>query len=111
MSNKTEELSVALDRLNSGQTTQSNDQEISDLLEVAALLRNSDLPAKPPAHILSASVEQATSGLHAQTNRRRMPWVYSGLLGAAAAFDSGGAGRGADALQPLRVQHHHRQGG
>ena len=86
MSNKTEELSVALDRLNSGQTTQSNDQEISDLLEVAALLRNSDLPAKPPAHILSASVEQATAGLHAQTKRRRMPWVYSGLLGAAAAL-------------------------
>ena len=86
MSNKTEELSAALDRLNSGQTTQSNDQEISDLLEVAALLRNSDLPAKPPAHILSASVEQATAGLHAQTKRRRMPWVYSGLLGAAAAL-------------------------
>ena len=86
MSNKTEELSVALDQLNSGQTTQSNDQEISDLLEVAALLRNSDLPAKPPAHILSASVEQATAGLHAQTKRRRMPWVYSGLLGAAAAL-------------------------
>ena len=86
MSNKTEDLSAALDRLNSGQTTQSNDQEISELLEVAALLRNSDLPAKPPAHILSASVEQATSGLHAQTKRRRMPWVYSGLLGAAAAL-------------------------
>ena len=86
MSNKTEELSAALDRLNSGQTTQSNDQEISDLLEVAALLRNSDLPAKPPAHILSASVEQATAGLNAQPKRRRMPWVYSGLLGAAAAL-------------------------
>ena len=86
MSNKTEELSVALDQLNSGQTTQSNDQEISELLEVAALLRNSDLPAKPPAQILSASVEQATAGLHAQTKRRRMPWVYSGLLGAAAAL-------------------------
>ena len=86
MSNKTEELSATLDRLNSGQTSQSNDQEISELLEVAALLRNSDLPAKPPAHILSASVEQATAGLHAQTKRRRMPWVYSGLLGAAAAL-------------------------
>ena len=84
MSNKTEELSAALDRLNSGQTTQSNDQEISELLEVAALLRNSDLPAKPPAHILSASVEQATAGLNAQPKRRRMPWFYSGLLGAAA---------------------------
>ena len=86
MSNKTEELSAALDRLNSGQTSQSNDQEISELLEVAALLRNSDLPAKPPAHILSASVEQATAGLNAQQKRRRMPWVYSGLLGAAAAL-------------------------
>ena len=86
MSNKTEELSAALDRLNSGQTTQSNDQEISELLEVAVLLRNSDLPAKPPAHILSASVEQATAGLNAQPKRRRMPWVYSGLLGAAAAL-------------------------
>jgi hypothetical protein len=86
MSNKTEELSAALDRLNSGQTIQSNDQEISELLEVAALLRNSDLPAKPPAHILSASVEQAIAGLNAQPKRRRLPWVYSGLLGAAAAL-------------------------
>ena len=86
MSNKTEELSAALDRLNSGQTTQSNDQEISELLEVAALLRNSDLPVKPPEHILSATIEQAIAGLHAQPKRRRMPWVYSGLLGAAAAL-------------------------
>ncbi len=86
MSNKTEELSAALDRLNSGQPTQSSDKELDELLEVAALLRNSDLPAKPPEHILSASVEQATAGLHAQTKSRRMPWVYSGLLGAAAAL-------------------------
>jgi hypothetical protein len=86
MSNKTEELSAALDRLNSGQTTQSDDQELSELLEVAALLRNSELPVNPPTHILSATVEQATAGLHSQPKRRRMPWVYSGLLGAAAAL-------------------------
>ena len=33
-----------------------------------------------------------------------------GLLGAAAAVDAGGAGRGAHPLQPLGLQHHHRQG-
>jgi hypothetical protein len=34
-----------------------------------------------------------------------------GLLGAAAALDLGRARRGADPVQPLRVQHHDRQGG
>ena len=42
--NKTiEELSIALDQLNCGQTVESEDQEINDLLEVATLLRNANL--------------------------------------------------------------------
>ena len=85
--NKTiEELSIALDQLNCGQTVESEDQEINDLLEVATLLRNANLPVQPPEHLLTASVNQAAAGLAAHKTSRRSPWLYSGLLGAAAAL-------------------------
>ncbi len=86
MNKTTEELSVALDQLNCGQITESNDQEVKELLEVALLLRNASLPVQPPEHLLKASVERAAAGLTAHKTSRRNPWLYSGLLGAAAAL-------------------------
>ena len=86
MNKTTEELSVALDQLNCGQITESNEQEVKDLLEVAVLLRNASLPVQPPEHLLAASVERAAAGLATQKTSRRNPWLYSGLLGAAAAL-------------------------
>lgn len=86
MKKTTEELSVALDQLNCGRTVETDDQEIKDLLEVASLLRNANLPARPPEHLLATSVERAAAGLAAHKQSRRNPWLYSGLLGAAAAL-------------------------
>ena len=86
MSNTAEELSAAIDQLNAGQPSVTTDQETAELLAVAALLRNSALPVKPPEHILSVTVERAAAGLAAHKKPSRNPWLYSGLLGAAAAL-------------------------
>ena len=85
MTNKIDLLSESIDKLNSGQTPQSEDTETADLLEVAELLQKSGLPVQPPEHILSATVQSAVDGL-AQQSSRRNSWMYSGILGAAAAF-------------------------
>ena len=86
MNNTAEKLSAAIDQLNAGQPSVTTDQETAELLAVAALLRNSALPVKPPEHILSATVERAAAGLAAPKKPSRNPWLYSGLLGAAAAL-------------------------
>jgi hypothetical protein len=86
MSKTNEELSAALDQLNCGKIAETNDQEVKDLLEVAVLLRSAGLPVQPPEHLLAASVERAAAGLTAHKTSRRNPWLYSGLLGAAAAL-------------------------
>jgi hypothetical protein len=86
MNNTAEKLSAAIDQLNAGQPSVTTDQETAELLAVTALLRNSALPVKPPEHILSATVERAAAGLATHKKPSRNPWLYSGLLGAAAAL-------------------------
>ena len=86
MSHKIEILSDSLDKMNIGIIPEAEDQELSDLLEVAALLRKSGLNAPPPEHILSAAVDRSVAGLAAQKHSHRRSWMYSGFLGAAAAL-------------------------
>lgn len=86
MTNKIDLLSESIDKLNSGGTPQPEEPETAELLEVAALLQKSGLPAQPPEHILAATVQSAVDGLAQSSTRRRNSWMYSGILGAAAAF-------------------------
>ena len=86
MTKKIDLLSESIDKLNSGHTPQPEDTETADLLEVAVLLQKSGLPVQPPEHILEATVQSAVDGLAQQSSRRRNSWMYSGVLGAAAAF-------------------------
>ena len=86
MTNKIDLLSESIDKLNYGQTPQPKDSETAELLEVAALLQKSGLPAHPPEHILAATVQSAVDGLAQPSSRRRNSWMYSGILAAAAAF-------------------------
>lgn len=86
MNHKIEILSESLDKINIGTIPEAEDQELSDLLEVAALLRKSGLNAPPPEHILSAAVDRSVAGLAAQKHSHRRSWMYSGFLGAAAAL-------------------------
>ena len=48
MTQKTDELSHALDELNAGRQPQESSKETSELLAVAALLKNAGFPAQPP---------------------------------------------------------------
>ncbi len=86
MNHEIEILSESLDKMNIGIIPEAEDQELSDLLEVAALLRKSGINAPPPEHILSATVERSVAGLAAHQHSHRKPWMYSGFLGAAAAL-------------------------
>ena len=52
-------------------------------VEVAALLRQADLPVAPPAHLVNATVEQVLAE-QPQPRKKQRTWLYSGLLGAAA---------------------------
>ena len=85
MNSKIEELSEALDKINTGHTAQASDSEMAELLEVATLLQKSHLTVKPPEHILAATVQRASEGLTAHRKSRRA-WMYSGVLSAAAAL-------------------------
>lgn len=86
MSKKIDELSNSLDKINAGQTPQVADTEIDELLEVATLLHKAALPVRPPEHILSVTVQRAADGLAAHKKSRHNAWLYSGVLGAAAAL-------------------------
>ncbi|HWR30600.1 MAG TPA: hypothetical protein VN631_12305 [Negativicutes bacterium] len=86
MSSKIDELSNSLDKINAGQTLQVADTEIDELLEVATLLHKAALPVRPPEHILSVTVQRAADGLAAHKKSRHNAWLYSGVLGAAAAL-------------------------
>lgn len=85
MNSKIEELSEALDKINTGHNAQASDSEMAELLEVATLLQKSHLTVKPPEHILTATVHRASEGLTAHRKSRRT-WLYSGVLSAAAAL-------------------------
>ena len=57
MTQKTDELSHALDELNAGRQPQESSKETSELLAVAALLKNAGFPAQPPEHIHEATLQ------------------------------------------------------
>lgn len=78
-----ETLSRFLDELNAGEAPTGDTDEANELLEVAALLRQADLPVAPPAHLVNATVEQVLAE-QPQPHKKQRTWLYSGLLGAAA---------------------------
>ena len=85
MTQKTDELSHALDELNAGRQPQESSKETSELLAVAALLKNAGFPAQPPEHIHEATLQSADAGLKAKKSNRTA-WMYSGFVGAAASL-------------------------
>lgn len=80
-----EELSRSLDQLNAGQIPSAGNTEQEKLVEIAALLQRADLPVSPPPHIQAATLQSAVNGMKVSARKQR-PWMYSGLLGAAAAL-------------------------
>ncbi len=78
-----EVLSRFLDELNAGKAPEGDTDETRELLEVASLIRQAELPAAPPRHLVDETIAQV---LAEQPQPRKKPrtWLYSGLLGAAA---------------------------
>ena len=79
-----EVLSRFLDELNAGKTPEGDTGDVKELLEVAALIRQADLPAEPPRHLVEETVAQFLSERPQAQQRPSRTWLYSGLLGAAA---------------------------
>ena len=80
-----DELSRLLDEMNAGQQPACGSQELTELLTVAALIKNTADPVCPPAYILEQTVNRALTGLPSEKAVKRRPWLFSGALGAAAA--------------------------
>ncbi|MDR3566083.1 MAG: hypothetical protein P4N59_32235 [Negativicutes bacterium] len=80
-----DELSRFLDEMNAGRHPACADEETAELLAVADFIRKADIPVQPPRHILDQTVDRALAGLQAGKRQPSRIWMYSGVLGTAAA--------------------------
>lgn len=83
--NQEDELSRCLDSLSNGKYPVVQDEEINELLEVAALVRQSSRHEDLPKVLINEMVEELVVELSAQKQKRRNHWLYGGLVGTAAA--------------------------
>jgi len=81
-----EELSRLLDEMNIGNQPVCDDEEITQLLAVATLLKETGTPISPPQHILNQTVDRALAGMQSSQplNKNFRNWLFSGALGTAA---------------------------
>jgi hypothetical protein len=86
MTKQYDNLSHAIDQLNAGQKADPCDAETAELLAVAKMLRQAELPVALPDSVLAPAQEKAAAGLAAGHSRHRKTWLYSGALSAAAAL-------------------------
>jgi outer membrane biosynthesis protein TonB len=82
---ETEELSRLLDEMNCRQQPRSENPETMELLAVAELLKKTGLPANPPQQIINQTVNQIIAATDNRKTKHRSAWLYSGVLGTAAA--------------------------
>lgn len=80
-----DELSRSLDSLNAGRQPAVQDEEVRELLEVAVLVKQSYHQADVPRLLIDEMAGKLAVELGTQQKKRRVPWLYGGLIGAAAA--------------------------
>lgn len=83
--NQAEELSRCLDSLSDGKHPVVQDEEINELIEVAAFVKQSFRQDDLPKVLINEMVEELATELKAQKQKRRNHWLYGGLVGTAAA--------------------------
>ena len=83
--NQADELSQCLDSLSDGKHPVVQDEEINELIEVAALVKQSLIQEELPKVLIDEMVEELATELKAQKQKRRNHWLYGGLVGTAAA--------------------------
>lgn len=84
-SNKAEELSQHLDSLNHGRHPIVQDEEINELVDLAAFVKQSYHQEELPQDLIDKVVDTLATELQGKKQKRHHPWLYSGLVGAAAA--------------------------
>lgn len=82
---KAEQLSLYLDSLNDGKYPRIENEEIKELVDLAALVKQSQSPEELPQGLIDEVVDNLAAELQAQKRKRKSYWLYSGLAGTAAA--------------------------
>lgn len=82
---KAEQLSLYLDSLNDGKYPRIENEEIKELVDLAALVKQSQSPEDLPQGLIDEVVDNLAMELQAQKKKRKSYWLYSGLAGTAAA--------------------------
>jgi len=83
--NQADELSRCLDCLHDGEQPVIQDGEIKDLLEVAALTKQSFNQEDLPKLLIDEMADNLSAELRALKQKRHRHWLYGGLAGTAAA--------------------------
>lgn len=81
---KQEQLSKAIDALNSGSPYPS-DSETAELIQVAKLVKRSGAADQASSQMMTDTVERLASELGARSRKRRRIWAFSGAAGVVAA--------------------------
>lgn len=84
-SNKSEELSQCLDSLNDGRHSIAQDEEIKELVDLAAFVKQSYSQEELPRVLIDEIVDNLATEFQAKKQKRHNRWLYSGLAGTAAA--------------------------
>lgn len=80
-----EELSLCLDALQEGRRSVSQDQEVQELIELAAMLQQAGNQAVVPDTLIAEMADVLALELSKKKQKRRKQWLYGALAGTAAA--------------------------
>lgn len=82
---KAEQFSLYLDSLNDGKYPMIENEEIKELVDLAALVKETQESKELPQDLIDEVVDNLAAELQAQKKKRKNYWLYSSLAGAAAA--------------------------
>lgn len=80
-----EELSLCLDALQEGRQSVSQDQEVQELIELAAIIQQAGNQTGVPDILIAEMADVLAIELGEKKQKRRKQWLYGGLVGTAAA--------------------------
>ncbi len=80
-----EELSQGLDQLHEGKQPALQDEEVKELLKLAAAVKQSYQQEELPRGLIGEMADTLSAELRAQKIKRRRNWLYSGFIGTVAA--------------------------
>ncbi len=80
-----EELSQGLDQLHDGKQPALRDEEVKELIKLAAVVKQSFQQEELPRGLIGEMADTLSAELGAQKTKRRKIWLYGGVMGTVAA--------------------------